>query len=29
VPKGQRQVRKRKAQEDESSRYRVVVLASC
>jgi hypothetical protein len=29
VLKGQRQVRKRKAQEDESSRYRIVVLASC
>jgi hypothetical protein len=29
VPKGQRQVRKRKAQEVESSRYWVAVLASC
>jgi hypothetical protein len=29
VPKGQRQVRKQKAQEVESSRYGVAVLASC
>jgi hypothetical protein len=29
VPKGQRQMRKRKAQEIESSRYGVAVLASC
>jgi hypothetical protein len=29
VPKGQRQVRKRKAQEVESTRYGVAVLASC
>jgi hypothetical protein len=29
VPKGQRQVHKRKAQEVESSRYGIAVLASC